>query len=514
MIRPLARRSLLLLVSILPLLLSLAVVGADESAGAEAAEVDASPDTGSIFIMELVGPIDRFQAVYVQRTVDRARREGASRIIVDIDTFGGRVDSALQIANALGTSVVPTTTWVRQRPTGMGVSWSAGALIALATQEIYMAPGTSIGAAAPVLQGPGGAAESADEKTVSAIRGQISALAEQNGHSTVIARAMVDPSLEAHRVLVDGEARIVDGDGLAQLEGQAERDEITLVVERRISAAGSLLTLTAGEMIDLGVAVASPATREELADYLGVALSSFTDVTPGRADRVVALLTGGGFTTLLILIGLIAIGLEVSSPGFGFPGATAIAAFGAVFAANMLLGNVGSVELILFVVGIILLVFEIFVIPGFGVAGITGLAAMAGGLILSLQDFTVPEYSWQWDILGRNAMVVFGAMALALLAAAALMAVVPRNRFFFHRLALQTQQDVAAGFTVQPVAATTSLLGQRGTVRTDLRPVGTVELANDQREILTVESEGGFIPRGQEITVVRADGNRVVVREV
>jgi membrane-bound serine protease (ClpP class) len=463
--------------------------------------------------MELVGPIDRFQAVYVQRTVDRARREGASRIIVDIDTFGGRVDSALQIANALGTSVVPTTTWVRQRPAGTGVSWSAGALIALATQEIYMAPGTSIGAAAPVLQGPGGAAEGADEKTVSAIRGQISALAEQNGHSPVIARAMVDPSLEAYRVLVDGEARIVDGDGLEQLQGQAERDEITLVMERRISAAGSLLTLTAGEMVELEIAVASPATREELADYLGVAISRFVNVTPGRADQAVGFLTGGGFTTLLILIGLIAIGLEVSSPGFGLPGATAIAAFGAVFAANMLLGNVGSMELILFVAGIILLVFEIFVIPGFGVAGVSGLAAMAAGLILSLQDFTVPDYSWQWDILGRNALIVFGAMALALVAAAALMAVLPRNRFFFHRLALQTQQDTAAGFTVQPTVTTNALLGQRGIVRSDLRPVGTVELSNDQREVLTVESEGGFIARGQEITIIRADGNRVVVRE-
>ena len=471
----------------------------------------------SVLVLELHGPIDRFQAVYVQRTVERARREAASFLVIDIDTFGGRVDSALQIANALGTSDVPVVAWVRLRPDGTGVSWSAGALIALAAQRIYMAPGTSIGAAAPVMQSPGGVSEGADEKTVSAIRGQISALAERNGHSVVIARAMVDPSLEAHLVRVDGEERIVDAAELAMLQRGSDGvpgDESDFALVRTISAQGNLLTLTAGEMLDLGISSGTPATMAELARELSVEPEALVIVSPEAADRLVAVLTGGGFTSLLILIGLVAIGLEISSPGFGLPGATAIAAFGTVFASNMLLGQVGSLELILFTVGLVLLVFEVFVIPGFGVAGISGLTAMTAGLILSLQNFAVPEYSWQWDLLGQNALVVLGSMAMAMLLAVVAVTVLPKHSFVFSRLALNTTQEVDAGFTVQSRGQTELLIGRTGTVRSDLRPVGTILLDGDQGEILTVESDGQYLSRGTAVKVVHADGNRVVVREV
>lgn len=477
------------------------------------ADSDTPGGAGTVLVMELHGPIDRFQAVYVRRTVERARSEGAALLVVDIDTFGGRVDSALQIANALGSSEVPTASWIRLRPDGTGVGWSAGALIALATERIFMAPGTSIGAAAPVIQSPGGMSDSADEKTVSAIRGQISALAERNGHSPVIARAMVDPALEAHLVLVDGEQRIVDAAELAQLERNSAAGSLDLEVVRTVSAAGSLLTLTAGEMESLGVSAGSPATREELADVLGVPVARLESLTPQQADRLVAALTGGGFTSLLILIGLVALGLEVSSPGFGVPGAVAIAAFAAVFAANMLLGQVGSVELLLFVLGVVLLVMEIFVIPGFGVAGITGLTAISAALILAMQDFAVPDYEWQWSILGRNAATVFGALAGALILAAVLATVVPHNRFFFSRLVLANTQSIDAGFTVQPREDSSRLEHRRGIVRSDLRPVGSMVLDSPDREVLTVESDGTFIPKDTVVEVVRVEGNRIVVRK-
>ncbi len=469
----------------------------------------ALPAAGETLLLELHGPIDRFQAVYVQRAVERAQREEVAHLVVEIDTFGGRVDSALQIASSLGSATVPTAAWVASRPEGTSVSWSAGALIALATNRIYMSPGTSIGAAAPVIQAPGAESTAADEKTVSAIRGQIAALAERNGHSTVIARAMVDPSLEAHLVSVDGEERIVDRDELGSLHRRAEAGDIQLEELRTISEEGALLTLTAGEMDSLGISAGSPSNVNELAELLGVEVGTISRITPETTDRIVAVLTGSGFTSLLILIGIVAIFTEVSSPGFGLPGAVAVAAFATLFAGNMLLGRVGSLEIILFMVGIVLLVFEILVIPGFGIAGISGLAAISASLILALQEFIIPEYSWQWEVAGRNVLVVFGSIALSMVVLAVFAMVIP-SRPFFARLSLGTTQDAAQGFTAQSPTVAVTLAGRRGLVRSDLRPAGSVEL--DDGDVIAAESEGDYVERGTAVTVIRADGNRVVVR--
>lgn len=467
------------------------------------------PVSAETLLLELRGPIDRFQAVYVQRAVERAQREEAEYLIVEIDTFGGRVDSALRIASALGSSTVPTAAWVATRPDGTSVSWSAGALIALATNRIYMSPGTSIGAAAPVVQAPGAEAAAADEKTVSAIRGQIAALAERNGHSTVIARAMVDPALEAYLVEVNGEEQIVDRDGLQALQRREEAGDVVLSIVRTIVEEGSLLTLTAGEMLSLGVSAGSPANLRELTEMLNVAEQSVVRIQPGTADRIVATLTGTGFTSILILIGIVAIFLEVSNPGFGLPGTVALAAFATLFAGNMLLGRVGSIEIILFVVGIVLLIFEILVIPGFGVAGITGLTAIAASLVLALQEFIIPEYSWEWELAGRNVLTVFGSIALAMVVLLVLAMVIP-TRPFFSRLALATTQDASQGFSAQPHTVITALLGKTGTVRSDLRPTGSVLL--EDGEVITAESEGDYVERGSTVSVVKVDGNRVVVR--
>lgn len=469
----------------------------------------ALPSGAETLLLELHGPIDRFQAVYLQRAVERAQREGAEFLIVEIDTFGGLVDSALRIASALGSSTVPTAAWVASGPDGTGVSWSAGALIALATNRIYMSPGTSMGAAAPVLQAPGAESQGADEKTVSAIRGQIAALAERNGHSTVIARAMVDPGLEAHLVEVDGEERIVDRDELESLRRAHEAESIEFSLVKTISEAGALLTLTAGEMLSLGVSAGSPANLSELAEMLEIDAGSVTRITPSPTDRVVAVLTSTGFTSLLILVGIVAIFLEVSNPGFGLPGTVAIAAFATLFAGNMLLGHVGSLEIILFVVGMVLLIFEILVIPGFGVAGITGLAAISASLILALQAFVVPEHPWQWELVGQNALVVLGSIALSMVILLVLAMIIP-TRPFFSRMALATTQDAAQGFSAQPAATSAPLLGRVGVVRTDLRPAGSVTL--DDGEVIAAESEGDYVERGASVRIVRADGNRVVAR--
>ena len=461
-------------------------------------------------VIPIHGAIDPFLAVLLRRGVEEARQRNAQFVILDIDTFGGRVDTALEIANTLSRiESMTTVAYVGNRPEGTGVSWSAGALIALACNEIYMAPGTSMGAAAPVIQGVQGQ-EAADEKTVSAVRGQMAALAERNGHPTSVARAMVDAQVVLTAAVVNGEDRLVTGSELDVLRRRAEDGEVTLVEGEVVSDAGKLLTLTAGEMERFGVSAGTVASIDELAAGFGVRPDALVRVRRTPADRTVAALTGSGFTTLLILAGLVALFLEFSSPGFGVPGAVALVCFGTLFAANLMMGRVGSLEIILFVLGLALLIFEVFVIPGFGVAGISGLVAIGFSLILALQTFVIPEYDYQWEIAGRNLMVVgggtIGAVITALLAA-----MLVKDTRLFQRLTLADAEGAEEGYTAQETSMGARLLGKEGVARTDLRPAGNVLIDN---EVVSAESDGGYIPRDSAVVVVRVDGNRVVVRSV
>lgn len=456
-------------------------------------------------LLPIHGPIDQFQSVLVQRAVERVLREEFEYLILDIDTFGGRVDSALEIASTLGGAEgVTTIAYVGNTPRGRGVSWSAGALISFACNDIYLAPGTSIGAATPVLQGPEGQ-EQASEKTVSAVRGQMAALAERNGHPPAVARAMVDASIVLTAVEVEGKLQLLSETELAALESE---DTVEIGHRETVSEEGKLLTLTAGQMERYGISRGSPSSREELAELLAV--SSVTVMEPSATDRVVSVLTSSGLTSILILAGLVALFMELTTPGFGLPGAVALTAFATLFASNLLLGRAGSLEIILFVLGVALLIFEVFVIPGFGVAGISGLIALALSLILSLQRFVIPEFSYQWEILGQNALVVLGSVIGAILGAL-LLAMLVKNTRFFSRLALAESQQASEGYTAQEASAVERYLNRDGVAETTLRPAGKVRLGE---EVLPAESEGSFIERGTSVRVVRVDGNRLVVREV
>ena len=472
------------------------------------------PDSSDVsdpdaFVVPIHGTIDRPLSVYISRSVERARSEGVSYVIFDVDTFGGRVDSALEITTRIGSLTdIETVAYVRVRPEGTGVSWSAGAIISMAADRIYMAPGTSMGSAAPVLQGPSGGQEAASEKTVSAVRTQMAALAEKNGYPRAIALAMVDADVRALEALVGGERRILTGEEFARLQEEAEAGGPTVELESTISEEGKLLSLTAGEMERYGVSSGSPATFGELYAELGVEAGRVAELSPDSADRIVSVITGSAFTSVLILAGLVALFLEITSPGFGIPGSVAIIAFSLLFTANLMLGRVASLELLLFMGGIVLLLLEVFVIPGFGVAGISGLALIIASLILSMQSFIVPEFDWQWDLLNRNVLLVLANTVGAFLAFAGVAYLFGRTNMF-SRLKLADTQETAAGFTVQTTEVRERYLGRTGRAVSTLRPAGSADI-DDER--VSVEADGEWIDAGTEIEVIRVDGNRIIVR--
>jgi membrane-bound serine protease (ClpP class) len=470
------------------------------------------------WIIPIQGDIEPSLAAFVRREGRKALDRGAKFLIFEIDTFGGRVDSALQITSFI-TSVkgAKTVAWVNSGEGSMGVSWSAGALIAMACQEIYMAAGTSLGAAAPVAVGADGQTEGTGEKTVAAVRSQMAALAERNNHPVEIAKAMVDYDVELWEVLVDGETQVLTLQELELLEKEESKPE------RRgmVSPKGKLLSLTSGEAQRYGLVRGLADDQEALLASIGAAFPAVESV-PGTADGVISLLTSAPVQALLIVLGLVMIFLEINSPGFGIPGVAAILAFVTVFGSGAMLGRVGSLEIILFLIGLGLLVVEIFITPGFGVMGISGFVLIGFSLLLSMQDFVIPRFDWEWNLLGRNAVVVFTSLVAAITGIAVIILLGPRIRLF-DRLTLTTQITETAGGGLSSGASIPaqgesggpdtyqSLLGKTGVAATPLHPVGRVEIDG---EVYEAQAEGLFVERGRGVRVVRVKGNMATVRLV
>ena len=414
----------------------------------------------------------------------------------------------------------------------MGVSWSAGALIAFACSEIYMAPGTSMGAAAPVTPGAGGEMQGAGEKAVAAVRSQMAALAERNGHPVSLALAMVDYDVELWEVSVDGKTMALTLGELERMEKDAKGGKVKIERIGIISPKGKLLSLTSGEALRFGLATGLAENQESLLAAIGVK-GEIVKSSPSAADDVISLLTSGPVQAILILLALVMIFVEFQTPGFGIPGITAVIAFLIVFGSSALLGRVGSLEIIFLLAGLGLLAVEIFVLPGFGVTGISGFILIGLSLVLSMQDFVIPRFDWEWELLGRNALVVVAGLLAAITGIAIIALLGPRIRIF-DRIMLKTSITGTAGGPdpdspagkVNGAAGTDSaysglaaedeenfsaLVGKVGTSESILRPSGRAVIDG---KIYTVEADGGFVDSGTGIVVTRVRGNRIIVKRV
>jgi membrane-bound serine protease (ClpP class) len=472
------------------------------------------------YIIPIHGEINPSRMIFVRRGIEKAEDDGAKYIIFDIDTFGGRVDSALQIATLIGAArSAVTIAFIPAAAEGTGVSWSAGALISLACNRIYMAPGTSIGAAAPVYQTQEGM-EMADEKTVSAVRAQMAALAEKNGYPKAVAYAMVDLDVELIEVYLGDELILTSLDDLPDLEREAERTDTALEQGKTVSRSGKLLTLTAGDMLKYGISSGTAFDTVELLRSLEVPFSNAVFLEESVVDKAAAFVTGTALTGILVLVGLVTLYMEVTSPGFGVPGTIAIICFAVVFIGGALLGTVGSLELLLFLLGVVLLVVEIFLIPGLGITGISGILLIAVALVLSRQEFIWPEFTWEWDLFKKNLLVFGGSIAASVVLFGVILRLFPRLPLF-SRLILQSpgQGEIAAPGTETShpasslpgadIAGVYPALGEKGVAVTILRPVGKGKFGD---EVYEVRTDGEYLDEGTDIEIVEIHGNQILVQ--
>ncbi len=307
-------------------------------------QISAAP----VYQMTITGAIDLGLVPYVNRVLDEAAEEGAAAVIIVIDTPGGRLDAVIELRDSLIKSKVPTISLIDT------LALSAGALIAIATDEIYMTPGSVLGAATPVL---GGTGEVADAKTISAVKAMFESTAEQTGRDPEIAGAMVDTNVE------------IPG----------------------LSEPGELLTLTVNQALEYGYADGVVDGLDEVLAELGLADQPLVVRDPGITERLVRIITSPAITGLLLLGGVILIFGDLLSTGTGIGVVLGGLLLGLFFWGHLLAGLAGWEDLALIVLGLLLIGVEIFILPGFGIAGILGTISVGVGTFLAMinRDFSL-----------------------------------------------------------------------------------------------------------------------------
>ena len=424
--------------------------------------VPAQSSAPVVYAIAIEGVIDLGLSPFLARTLREAEKAGAAAVVLDINTFGGRVDAAVAMRDALLNSPVRTIAFVNQR------AISAGALIALACNTVIMTTGGTIGAAAPVVGGGTGETQPADEKSVSYVRSEFRATAETRNRPAVIAEAMVDADVE-----------------------------IAGLIEK-----GKLLTLTTSQALEHKVADLSADTLVAALAASGIPDADIRTARQTWAETLVRFLTHPVISSLLMTVGLLGLIVEIRTPGFAVPGTVGLLSLGLFFWGHWIVQLAGWEELLLVSLGVVLVAIEVFVLPGFTVAGLAGIVALVTGLGMTLVGAGATSNAII-VALGRVAISILVAMA----AAFALLRLLPRLPFG-RRLVLQTGMRTDLGYVSAP-ESDRQWLGRTGTALSPLRPAGIAEIDGARVDVV---SDGGFIDAGTPILVTRVDGNRIVVR--
>ncbi|KAF0244381.1 MAG: hypothetical protein FD180_2564 [Planctomycetota bacterium] len=446
-----------------------------------------------VTVVNIEGEIGPSTVYLVKRSLDAAKADGSSLIVFEINTPGGRVDSALDIADRIERSEVATAAYVKGG--NFGGAQSAGALISIACGRIVMEPSATIGSAQPV----GTDGVMSGEKVISWVAAQFRAKAEKRGLPALIAMGMVDPDLEVREVEIDGAPKLVNGPDFAELEQKGSK----IKVLRQIKQKGKLLNLTAREARELGVSFATVDSLEKAYVALGVSPGAVAKISESWGETFVAIITQSLVTGILIALGFMFIWIECKTVGVGFPALLSVVCFGTVFFGHYLIGHAQATEILLFSIGTVLLIVE-FLTPGFGLIGATGLLLMGAGLILGLQNFVFPSNPNQWNSLTGNFLTLTASTGAAVVGFAAIVRFLPSTPMF-GRLILKSELAPAEA----PAAAV--LTGREGVALTPLRPAGKVEVDGMTVDVV---AEGEFVEAGTKITIVKAEGPSVVVRRV
>ncbi|MFP4021091.1 MAG: NfeD family protein [Halanaerobium sp.] len=394
--------------------------------------------------LPLNGEINNAEYTFINKNINQAELNDFDYIIIEVNSLGGFVDPALKIRDRIFESEIEIITFVNGR------AWSAAALIALAGEELYISPSASIGAAETRPN---------EEKYISALRKEFAATAERRNKNSEIAEAMVDASLEIENVI--------------------EQDK--------------LLTLSAAEALELGIADYSASSLSDITAARNTNLNEIVTVEKSNLEKIMGVISSPYISSLILIIAFSALIFEALTPGFALGGTVGIISLLIFFASHIFTGAIGTGIVVLFIVGVILILAEVFVIPGFGIAGISGITAVLVSLFFIFPNTTI-------------AVSVLLAVILFTLVIAIIMFKKFGSSRFWKRISL-----VNNSMNYYTSSSKKDYLDQEAKTLSKLRPAGIIEIEGKRIDAV---SEGAFIEKDKKVKVISVSGSRVVVKEI
>ncbi len=418
-----------------------------------------------VMVMEIKNEIDPRMTRYVDLALNHATKTEADIVIIEMDTYGGVLTDAKDIVDKIMSFKKPIWVFINADAA------SAGALISIACDSIYMAPGASIGAAT-VVDGSG---DRAPDKYQSYMRSIMRSTAEENKRNPTIAEGMVD-----EQVVLDSVKKV-----------------------------GQVITFSTSEAIRYGYCEGKVESVEEILKKNNISAYEFERFELSSTETIISFFLNPFISGILILVILGGIYFEMQTPGIGFAGLAALIALILYLVPYYLNGLAQNWEIIAFFVGLALIAVEIFVLPGFGVAGISGIVLVIGSLVLIM----INNEAFDFEFVRMNDVLSALAAAMAGLFGAIILFFVGGSRLpdtrFFKKIALTTTQESTQGYTSNFI--TNVLSGKRGIAQTVLRPSGKVEVDG---LIYDAYTRGEYLDQGTSVEVINVTGSSLLVKRL
>jgi membrane-bound serine protease (ClpP class) len=405
-----------------------------------------------VYMVPIEDTVEKGLNAFLDRAVREAEEDNASAIIFEVNTPGGAVDAAAGIGKLLTSTNIKTVSFINNQ------ALSAGAYIALNTDEIYMVPGATMGSAAIIDQAGNTAGKKAESYWFAAMQ----SAAKNSGRDPLYALAMADENIH-----------------LPELGAEK----------------GSLLTLTVDQALEVGYAEGIVKNQGELLKILNLENAQIKKVDESFAEKLARFITNPIVIPILLSIGSLGLVLELYSPGFGIPGFMGLSALLLFFYGHMVAGLAGYETIVLFVIGLLLIVAELF-LPG-GLIGILGFAAILGSFFLASENII------------HMGISILIAIIISIVASIFMIKVLGRKMSIFKKIILNDSTNTEQGYVSN--VNRVELLDKQGITLTQLRPAGKVMIED---EIIDAVSEGAFIQKDQKVKVIKVEGSRIVVREI
>jgi len=468
-----------------------------------------------VLVVPIQSAIDSSTVLLTRRALQEAKERGISRVILRLDTPGGLVTAMQEvkgIIRAMDEFNITPLAFVENR------ALSAGAYLAMACSEIYMRPGTEIGAGTPIEMTPLGPRDIQNRdvrrKMISDLKAEARSALELRGNvrpqTLLIAEGIVDPDMEIFEVSYRDPSEVVVRElvDATKLESLRKQAGVRFIGEPR--QLDTPLTLTAQEAQRFGLCRGIvDSLRALVEDDLNLSWSQVASLKPTWADNLALFLNN--YRPVFFVLGFVLLLIEMKTPGFALPGILGILMLALAFWASAVAGLAEWWEIILFFLGIGLIGVEIFVMPGTLIFGILGFLCMVAGLILSQQPFFKPEGPTDRDLMAQN-LLNFMYMLITTLTVVFLFYKVMHRIPILNR-AIQRPPELAratgaATAFKEDVRGKSQLIGLVGKAATALRPAGIMEVGGERYDVVT---EGAFVEPGARVKVIHVEGNRVVV---